>query len=242
MLNGVIYFFLKSKAILFLCFLFLFKSSDAQVDTLYKAIPSENTVDSLKQLYGKNKVFVKEIEIPALVALSYFPDLKEARIFFKIRCIKTTMSSRPYVLSCFEGQKSRKYLVSLNHKNDCMGLEFFERLPFDAQVGVLSHELCHIEDYTHRRFWGITLFGFDYLFPSLRRKIENRTDEEAVKHGLGYALAHYTDCIERDDCLPLMYRLYKKKYYYTSSQLRQITRNWEEKHICCLNDNRKKTK
>jgi len=206
-------------------------------------MPSGIVIDSLKNIYGKNKVFTKEVEVPALVALSYFPDLKDVRIFFKIRYIKTTMASRPYVLSCFGGRKSRKYLVSLNHKDDCMGLEFFKRLPFDAQVGVLTHELCHIEDYSHRHFLGITLFGFDYLIPSLRRKIENRTDEEAIRHGLGYALAHYTDCIERDDCLPIMYRLYKKKYYYTSSQLRQITQNWEEKHICQLGNNfRKKTR
>ncbi len=45
--------------------------------------PSRSQVDSLKALYGNNKKFADEFIEPAIIALSYFPELKDVNIEFK---------------------------------------------------------------------------------------------------------------------------------------------------------------
>jgi len=193
--------------------------------------PSENTIDSLRAIYGHNKLFISDIEKAAIVALSYFPDLKYVSIEFKIRKIKTTMAARPNFSSIFRSKKNRSYLISINKSDDGMGLVFLKTLPFDAQVGVIAHELCHVQEYTHLSFLGITEFGFSYLTLNGRRKTENRTDEAVIECGLGVALSRYCYCVEHCNCLPKQYLAYKQKYYYSFLTIQQLTKIWEDAHL-----------
>lgn len=220
----------KIKVLLILINIFLCSYSYAQSIFIDSVAPSSRITDSLSAIYGQNKYFIKDIEKAALVALSYFPDLKEVSIYFELRKIRTNMAAKPKLRSITKSGFKRKYLICINHQKNCMGIEFFNKLPFDAQVGVIAHELCHIQDYTQRNFWGISGFGIAYLLPSKRRKIENRTDETVIEHGLGNALSTYCYQLEHDNCLPKKYIQYKKKYYYNYIDIKRLTYSWESSH------------
>jgi len=204
---------------------------NAQIVKILTIPPSSQQTDSFRNLYGHNKVFFDDIEKAALVALSYFPDLKDVSIEFRIRKIKTTMAARPKYSDLLKSKEKRKYLICMNNRANCMGLVFFDKLTFDAQVGVIAHELCHVYDYTQLSLLGITRFGFNYLTVYGRRKTENRTDEAVIKHGLGKALSKYCYYLEHDDCLPAKYIAYKKKYYYSYSDIERLTSEWESSHL-----------
>src|SRR6056297_1764443 len=69
--------------------------------------PAGAQADSLMEKYGKNKIIADEFVEPALIALSYYPELKDVHIEFKYSREATTMAARPDPLSLIS---ERKYL------------------------------------------------------------------------------------------------------------------------------------
>lgn len=215
-----------------LFFLFLLSiSAQAQYTNIGVTPPADHVIDSLRNIYGTNKIFIDDIEKAALVALSYYPDLIDVNIEFRLHKIKTTMAARPKYYKILRSGKKRNYLISINKRDNCMGIVFFNHLPFDAQVGVIAHELFHVSDYVHRNFFGVAGFGIKYLTIKGRRKTENRTDEAVIEHGLGYELSKYCYWLEHDTCLPKEYIEYKKKYYYTYNDIIELTKKWENSRL-----------
>lgn len=51
-------------------------------NTIYRNYPDLDSIeiDSLKQIYGKNKIFIPKYIKPSLIALSYYPELKDVPI------------------------------------------------------------------------------------------------------------------------------------------------------------------
>lgn len=232
MFKPIILIFDKFKKHLILFLLLLLNIvAHAQFHNICAVPPSDYVTDSLRNIYGNNKIFIDDIEKAALVALSYYPDLVNVNIEFRLNKIKTTMAARPKYCKILRSGTKRKYLISINKRDNCMGIVFFNNLPFDAQVGVIAHELYHISDYVHRSFFGIAGFGINYLTSKGRKKTENRTDEAVIKHGLGNALSKYCYCLEHDSCLPKEYIEYKKKYYYTYNDIIELTKKWEDSRL-----------
>ena len=46
--------------------------------------------DEMKQELGLNKTFLRETELPAIIALSFYPELKHTQIKFEFKKIATT--------------------------------------------------------------------------------------------------------------------------------------------------------
>ena len=116
---------------------------------------SEADIDSLEQNFGQEKVFVPRYKTASLVALSYYPELKETDIEFVHQKLTTTLAARPRMGSVFKKAGKRRYQIFINNHESC---EIpLHAAPFNAQVGVIGHELAHIVDYekrsTNKMFW-----------------------------------------------------------------------------------------
>ena len=154
-----------------------------------------SSVDSLKQLYGKNKQLPKGYELQALLALSHYPELKDVKIKFKMKKGGAPFVSRPTAWSTFFKRKSKRdYLIFIRTKSHSMfDPILMQNMPFDAQVGVLGHELGHTADYIHRGFGKMMKVVFGNLSYRFLDKFEFETDRRAVHHGLGFQILAWSE-------------------------------------------------
>lgn len=122
-------------------------------------------------------------------ALMFYPELKNIKIKFKIKKAITPLSARPSVWATFQKPKNRKYLIVISSASiGKLELILLKNLSFNAQVGVLGHEISHIADFNQRK----GLYFIKLLFMQFSRKamdvFENNTDRRTIEHGLGYQL------------------------------------------------------
>ena len=176
-------------------------------------------VDSLMELYGKDKIFVEEFIEPALIALSYYPELKDVKIEFKYSREATTMAARPVPISLFS---ERKYVVLINNKKNFEGI-LLENVPFNAQVGVIGHELTHIVDYENYNILGILGIYFRYSDHKRKPLYEKEIDKATIDRGLGWQLYDWaTYSMFADDNATDNYKLFKRNNYMHPDRIEQI--------------------
>ena len=121
-------------------------------------------LDSLKKIIGENKGLPPGFETAAAIAYSAFPQLKDVNIDMILTEEGAPMESTVEIGSLFGGRKNRRYRILLNDAHN----SFFDpillrSLPFDAQVGILAHELGHIVYYHDLNVfefgnWGLNIF------------------------------------------------------------------------------------
>lgn len=143
-------------------------------------------------LYSKfetNKRIPFEIRAQVLTALSFYPELKDAKITFRFRKRRTPLSSRPRLLGIFKKAKNRNYVITISTKsNASLVLILFNNVPYNAQIGVLGHELGHISEYQEMKMWQLGGLIFKMFNSKHIDKFEYNTDLISIKHGLGYQL------------------------------------------------------
>jgi hypothetical protein len=122
-------------------------------------------------------------------ALLFYPELKNIKIKFKIKKTIVPLSARPRVWATFQKPKNRHYLIVISSAS--IGkLEpiLLKNLSFNAQVGVLGHEISHVVDFNQRK----GLYFVKLLFMQFSKKamdiFENNTDRRTIEHGMGYQL------------------------------------------------------
>ncbi len=145
--------------------------------------------DKLLEEFGNYKTLPAGFELQALVALSHFPELKNEQIEFQFKKRKVAHSSSPSFSSVFKKPNSRKYIITISTQTK-KGLESTRlvNLSYNAQIGVLGHELAHIVDYQDLNFTGLLKFGLHYIREKDIITTENNTDKMTINHGLGYQL------------------------------------------------------
>lgn len=181
--------------------------------------PAGAQADSLLKKYGKNKTFVDAFMAPALIALSYYPELKDVPIEFKYSGEATTMAARPDPLSLITG---RKYLVLINNRKNFEGI-LLEDVPLNAQVGIIGHELAHIVDYQNHNIWGIAGIYFRYLDKKRRALFEKEIDKATIARGLGWQLYDWASCSTvANDYSSKAYRKFKRETYMRPKQIKQV--------------------
>ncbi|MDP4290806.1 MAG: hypothetical protein Q8908_06965 [Bacteroidota bacterium] len=174
--------------------------------------------DSLFLKYGAKKVFVKEFELQALIALSYYPELADVPITFRQRDIKTTMAVRPEYFSALRNQ-GRKYIIFIDndiHNNDGILLR---DIPFNAQIGIMGHELAHIMDYEHRSVLGIVMLALNYVTFRNHAQYEKSIDRFAIRRGLGWQELEFADFIENNSKASMKYKHFKKVNYLSPAEI-----------------------
>lgn len=155
----------------------------------------------------------------AQIAMSYYPELKGTEIEFVRKDLKTTMASRPKLDFIFRKKEKRKYRIYIDNsvKNE-KGL-LLSDVPFNAQVGVIGHELAHIVDYQEKSAKGIILTGLGYLFHPFRKKLEHKVDKIAIAHGLGHQVCEFSEYVLHEPRVSEKYKKYKRRIYYKPEQL-----------------------
>ena len=157
---------------------------------LYTRAADSLELSSLRQNYGISKIIPAEIELQALRALSHYPELTATKIRFKWYKSKTAHSSRPDFRTILRKRTKRTYVICISTEvPDFYFPGMQAQLPYNAQVGVLGHELGHTAKYLQTRFWGLLATGVRY---SLSGKFviatEHETDQTTIAHGLGWQL------------------------------------------------------
>ncbi len=191
---------------------------DVTGNEIYRNYPplDKEQVDSLLVLYGSNKVFVDEFLEPTLIALSYYPELKSTKIEFKYSKEATTMAARPKPSSMFW---RRNYLVVINNREEFEGIHL-EDVPFNAQIGIIGHELAHIADYQNHNFIGV--MGILFRYSSKKRKplFEKEIDRSTIDRGLGWQLYDWAQySFSTQNGATDEYREFKRKHYLSAEQI-----------------------
>lgn len=141
------------------------------------------------QQFAQKKKIPEAIKAQALIALSYFHELKNTRICFRFRKRKTPLTSRPRISSFFLPKKWRSYVITISSKaNGKFSPILFNKLPFNAQIGVLGHEIAHIPYYRDRTSLQLLGLGFKLGNDNFVDAFEFNTDKAVIDRGLGHQL------------------------------------------------------
>jgi hypothetical protein len=173
---------------LFLIFLTFSTQIQAQVLPQKEITPAFSNAHSNDSLL-LNKQIDTTFKQQIIAALLFYPELKNIKIKFKIKKTISPLAARPRVWAIFQKPKNREYLVIISsatiHKLEPILLK---NLSFNAQVGVLGHEISHILEYNQKKGG----FFLKLLCWQLSKKkmdiFENNTDRRTIEHGLGYQL------------------------------------------------------
>jgi hypothetical protein len=176
--------------------------------------------DSLRELYAQNKSFIEDYEKQCLIALSYYPELKGCTIKFKYAKIKTTMNCRPSAQGLVRG--NREYQIRINNHPDFKGV-LLQDAPFNAQIGVIGHEIAHVLDYEERNVAGVIKRGIDYLTPKTKREYERKIDLLTIQRGLGWQLYDWANfSMHQSTRATEKYKQFKQDTYMSSSEIEEV--------------------
>ena len=152
----------------------------------YEVESEQARFDELLREFGGDKELPEGYELQALVALSHYPELQGIRIRFVQDDVGIPISSRPRPISTFRSRSNRLYLVVIDTESDRRGALLLKNQPFNAQIGILGHELAHTAWYINRSFFGIVSDALCQLSDKCRVQFERDTDRRLIAHGLGW--------------------------------------------------------
>ncbi|SDL35374.1 hypothetical protein SAMN05421823_105279 [Catalinimonas alkaloidigena] len=152
-----------------------------------QAIPQ---ADDLQRTYGHNKCIPEAFKWQILIALAHYPELRDATIEFIVKPALIPAASRPAPVSLVRTKERWVYRVILSSESSLEGTEkaLLKNLSFNAQVGVIGHELAHTAFYQNKSRWEMMGIALAYPFPKFRARFEKDTDRRTVDHGLGWQL------------------------------------------------------
>lgn len=177
------------------------------------------TREEFKKQYGKNKKFSSETELPALLALRFYPELEDVHIRFEHKPIYTTMSTRPRLSTCLFGK--RKYVIYVNSNAQEQGSVCYDSLSIQQKLGIMAHELAHISDYEQQSTLQLLLTGLRYkTSKSFHRELERKTDEITIAHGLADPLYDFSYYVLYGSSASEKYKEFKKNTYLSPEEIR----------------------
>jgi hypothetical protein len=181
-------------------------------------------LDSLRSIIGQNKTLPKDFEVAAAIAYSAFPELKNVSIEMILTPDGAPMEAAPVIKTLFGPYENRRYYITLNDSQDSYFAPILLRsLPFDAQVGILAHELGHIVYYQKLNILEFGKWGLMYLEDdAFRATHERSTDLMPLYHGLGNQIYQYAYFVRYDPSCREFYengKDFMDKYYLTDLEL-----------------------
>jgi len=164
------------------------------VKTFYQDSLTNEALINLKTEFGNHKTWIRDYDKQMLLALSYFPELKDIKIKFRLKKRKTPLATRPTFFSMFRAAKNRTYVITISQQStNYLDTITFKNLRFNAQIGVLGHELSHVSDYLNKGFGKMLAIGKNELFcPKQVDTMEYHIDLRCINHGLGYQLLDWS--------------------------------------------------
>lgn len=176
------------------CLLSFGISSTAQ--TPVKQFITSEYDNDLYLTYNNKKKFPDVIKKQVLIALSFYPELENRHIAFRFRKRTTPLSSRPRLFSLFKKKKNRRYVITISTKTiSRLDPILFANLPYNAQIGVLGHEIGHVFEYNQKTNLQIMGLAFKLLNSNYVNGFEFNTDRIVIEHGLGHQLYDWSSYV-----------------------------------------------
>jgi hypothetical protein len=143
------------------------------------------------QLKAQGKNATSATDSAVQQALQFYPELKHLNITFKYKPKKTPFTCKPQLLSTLFKPAKRKYVIIIStQSNNYLNSIIKDSLSYNAQVGVIGHELSHITEFNSKRTWFFILHGIKHLSKKYIDTHEYNTDYRCIQHGMGkYLLA-----------------------------------------------------
>jgi hypothetical protein len=159
---------------------------------------TEDYFRELKKEFGNRKLYPQQFEKQILVALSYYPELKNTPILFRIRTRHTGLNTRATWPGVFESSRKRHFVITISDSSEDMLMPLmFKNLSFNAQVGVMGHELAHATDFLRMTTRQIIMHAIKNVSAKYIDRFEYNTDAICIAHGLGYQLLEYSSYVRQ---------------------------------------------
>jgi hypothetical protein len=186
-------------------------------------------ISSLRKEFRSKKIIPAAYETQALLALSFYPELKGIHIEFREMKMKSTLKAFPtFGSAVFRSAGKRTYVVAICTKYDQdMSPITFDKLPFNAQVGILGHELAHISYFVKKSRLGMLNVAFVNISEARTDKFEYMTDSIAIAHGLGWQLLDWSEFIRKT----LDIKSYRGIQYYLKMKMKNKAPADQEKYM-----------
>lgn len=186
---------------------------------------AQQPIDSLLRHYGSNKVLPPGYEQQALLALSAYPELASVAITFELTIDSAPMEATFDYATLLGRGRHRAYRILLNDGHNAMEPILLRNLPFDAQVGILAHELGHVAYYHKHSSLQLAKWGLSYLWSEdFRARHERSTDMAPVYRGLGWQILAYALYVRTDASTRPFYEQYgavfMDKFYHTPAEIK----------------------
>jgi hypothetical protein len=174
-------------------------------------------IDSLNTELNYNKKLPDAYKLQCLIALSYFPELHDTKIKFRYSHIHTSMRCRPRFTSIFSG--NRVYKICINNKKNTHAV-LLSDAPFNAQIGVIGHELAHVKDFKNKGSLKIFNTGIYYFGRNNKKKYEQEIDLLTIHQGLGWQLYDWADySMNLSTKASPRYKQFKRNTYLSPTQI-----------------------
>ncbi|WP_139241996.1 hypothetical protein [Aquimarina spongiae] len=182
-------------------------------------------------IHLKNKIIPEALINEVGTALSYYPELAETRIEFKLKpsLKKSFMKAQPKFSSLIKSKGKREYviLISKVFKIDGMQLPLAD-IPKNVLIGWLGHELGHIMDYKNRNTINLIWFGIRYFFSQNHiREAERIADVYAITHQMQQYIVETKRFILNNGNFPMVYKDRIRKLYLSPDEILSLARELE---------------
>lgn len=175
--------------------------------------------DSLERVYGSNKQVPAKYRLAFYYALSRYPELISLRISIREKKLNSTMAARPTVISSlFRSKSKRRYVIYVNSDSSHASPQFHE-FTFNAQIGVLGHELAHLLKYRVQKAGSLLGDAFRYKKENFKMKYERYTDSITVVRGLGWQCYDFATQLQNNTGVPEAYKKKKEKFYFSPREI-----------------------
>lgn len=153
---------------------------------------------ALKKEFGNKKQYPPQFEKQILIALSYYPELKNTPILFRSRIRHSIAVTRATLGGVFESTKKRHYVVTISDSTEAMLMPIlFTKLSFNAQVGVIGHELGHVVQYAAKNTAQLAKYIVKNVSAKYIDRFEYHADSICIAHGLGYQLLEWSSFVRK---------------------------------------------
>lgn len=189
--------------------------------------------DSIDSRLGNSFQFDNKFSFAEKLALTAYPELKDASIHFVLTDGGAPMESNFKLTTLLGDRKNRVYEVRLNDAENSMFEGILMRdLHFNAQVGIIAHELGHVLYYEQLSTLQIAKWGLMYLFSfDFRATHERTTDELVVYRGLGsqlYQYAWFVRYAPQNKELYVNWGQFMDKFYLTDKEILKKQRELQQ--------------
>jgi hypothetical protein len=202
--------------------LFLSLQTQLYSQGIQKKVLSAINKDSLRNVYGNNKEFIPEYELASLVALSFYTELLNTKITFRLADKESVAKTTITFCSIFNSN-DKHFIIYINNNKNSTGL-LLQEASFKAQVGAIGHELAHVADFNKRSFTGMMGWAIQYLFKKGRINTERKTDISTIAHGLGLELYSFVDFVLNHSTANSQYKKFKRLNYLTPAEILELTK------------------